>query len=140
VGAVTFGAQHRSQRVAVGRAALSGVLFGALVLVAYHLFGHRSDAPSWLLPPQDALLFLLLFTASLPLHQLGTWLRLRLDPARHRWSPRPDAPAATRTRPRRARTSPEPRRPAGAGRARLTAPNRHAVTPRLPASRVAIRR
>ena len=80
VGAVTFGAQHRSQRVAVARAVLSGTLFGALVLVAYHVFGHSSDAPSWLLPPRDTLLFLLLFTASLPLHQLGTWLRLRLDP------------------------------------------------------------
>jgi hypothetical protein len=80
VGAVTFGAQHRSQRVAVARGAFSGALFGALVLVGSHVFGHSSDAPAWLLPPQDALLFLLLFTASLPLHQLGTWLRVRLSP------------------------------------------------------------
>lgn len=80
LGAVTFGAQHRSQRVAVARGAFSGALFGACVVAGYHLFGHSSDAPAWLLPPQDTLLFLLLLTASLPLHQLGTWLRVRLSP------------------------------------------------------------
>ena len=93
VGAVTFGAQHRSQPVAVVRGALSGVQFGLLVLVGYHVFGHDSDAPAWLLPPRDALLFLLLFTASLPLHQLGTWLRSRLDPDGAP-APEPAVPAA----------------------------------------------
>ena len=96
VGAVTFGAQHRSQRVSVVRGALSGVQFGALVLVGYHVFGHDSDAPAWLLPPQDVLLFLLLFTASLPLHQLGTWLRVRLSPDRlPEPAPQPAAAPAT---------------------------------------------
>jgi hypothetical protein len=80
LGAIAIGAQHRSQRDAVRRGVLSGALFGGSVVAAYHLFGHRSDAPAWLLPPQDVLLFLLLFVPALPLHQLGAWLRTRLNP------------------------------------------------------------
>ena len=81
VGAIAIGAQHREQRAAVRRGILSGALFGVFVVAAYHVFGHRSDAPAWLLPPQDVLLFLLLFVPALPLHQLGAWLRTRLQPA-----------------------------------------------------------
>jgi hypothetical protein len=79
IGAIAIGAQHREQRVAVYRGVLSGGLFGVFVVAAYHVFGHRSDAPAWLLPPQDVLLFLLLFVPALPLHQLGAWLRVRLS-------------------------------------------------------------
>jgi hypothetical protein len=105
MGAVTFGAQHRSQRVAVARGAFSGALFGACVVAGYHLFGHSSDAPAWLLPPQDTLLFLLLLTASLPLHQLGTWLRVRLSPDRQ---PTPATPAGPAEAPATAAPEPEP--------------------------------
>src|SRR5690242_16403326 len=79
-GAIAIGAQHRVQRAAVRRGVLSGALFAGFVVLGYHLFGHRSDAPAWLLPPHDVLLFLLLFTPALPLHQLGAWLRARLQP------------------------------------------------------------
>jgi hypothetical protein len=80
-GAIVIGAQHREQRVAVGRGIVSGALFGAFVVAGYHVFGHESDAPAWLLPPHDVLLFLLLFVPAMPLHQLGAWLRTRLSPA-----------------------------------------------------------
>ena len=80
VGAIAIGAQHRAQRVAVQRGALSGLLFAGFVVLGYHVFGHRSDAPAWLLPPHDVLLFLLLFVPALPLHQAGAWLRTRLQP------------------------------------------------------------
>jgi hypothetical protein len=79
-GAVAFGAQHRSPRVAITRGALSGALFGAGAVLGLHLFGHDTGVPAWLLPPNDALLFLLLFTAALPLHQLGSRLRTTRDP------------------------------------------------------------
>jgi hypothetical protein len=81
LGAIAIGAQHRIQRDAVRRGMLSGTLYAGSVVAAYHAFGHRSDAPAWLLPPHDVPLFLLLFTAALPLHQLGTWLRTTLQPA-----------------------------------------------------------
>jgi hypothetical protein len=80
LGAIGLGAQHRDQRVAVRRAALSGALYAGVAVTGYHLRGHGGDAPAWLLPPHDPLLFLLLFTASFPLHQLGAWLRTRLSP------------------------------------------------------------
>jgi hypothetical protein len=79
--AVAIGAQHRTQRDAVRRGLVSGALFGGFVVLGYHLFGHQSDAPAWLLPPHDTLLFLLLFVPAPPLHQLGAWLRTRLHPA-----------------------------------------------------------
>jgi hypothetical protein len=80
-GAVAFGAQHRSPRVAITRGALSGTLFGAGAVLGLHLFGHDTGGvPAWLLPPNDALLFLLLFTAALPLHHLGARLRTTRDP------------------------------------------------------------
>jgi hypothetical protein len=79
-GAIAIGAQHRDQRVAVQRGAFSGLLFAGFVVLAYHVFGHQSDAPVWLLPPHDVLLFLLLFVPALPLHQAGAWLRTRLQP------------------------------------------------------------
>jgi hypothetical protein len=78
--AIAIGAQHRNQRDAVRRGLVSGALFGGFVVLGYHLFGHESDAPAWLLPEQDALLFLLLFVPATPLHQLGAWLRARLHP------------------------------------------------------------
>jgi hypothetical protein len=99
VGAIAIGAQHREQRFAVRRGVLSGVLFAGFVVAAYHVFGHTRDAPVWLLPPQDVLLFLLLFVPALPLHQLGAWLRGRLHPAAVA------EPAATEPAPELATTS-----------------------------------
>jgi hypothetical protein len=79
--AVAIGAQHRDRWDAVRRGAVSGALFGGCVVAGYHLFGHETEAPAWLLPPQDLLLFLLLFVPALPLHLLGAWLRTHAQPA-----------------------------------------------------------